>query len=895
MRKIFVREELPEIANMNIEILKTLGFSRKLCSSCGSPFWTLDSDRKTCGDTDCDGYSFIGEKVARRSYNNNEMRSLFLDYFKKDHTFMEPYPVVPRWREDVLLVNASIYDFQPHVTSGMVKPPANPIVMSQPCVRMVDVDLVGETGRHLTSFEMMCHDSFNSPKESVYWIDGTVERSYNFLEDALGVEPELITYKENPWSGGGNGGEAVEVFAKGLEVATLVFMDMKLDPSGPTEIDGEHYSKMGMQIVDTGYGLERLSWLTYGTPTIYDFLYPDIIRQITETAGVDPINDEIMEKVTNLSSKTGIFGVKELAKSLHENDSRYSVDQLIGEIRHAKAIYTIADHTRSALFMLSNHVIPSNVKVGYLARILIRRSLRNLSVLGVDNIVEEIMEQHSRNFSGILKNVPWDFVHQAVTEEAAKYDTALTRGESIVSRIIGKSGTISTQDALKLYDSHGLDPETISRIAEKHGTEIRIPSNFQEQIVQLHNKGDSDRKAKEQFPEIETRPLYYDDTGILDFTAIVLYSKNKKVILNQTAFYPEGGGQPCDFGFLQFGKKKVEVKYVEKKGKTIIHHLSEDIPERTRVSGHVEAYRRRRLMLHHSATHLLLAVTREILGEHVWQAGAQKGVEESRIDVTHFSKLTPEEIEKIEKRCLEYIMEGRTITVRNMDWYKAVDKYGFTLFQGGTPLDSKLRVVEIDRVDAEGCGGTHMKNTNQLGFIKIIRADSVQEGIQRLIFCAGDAAMSYTQKLYGSMRSIQSTLGTDVENTHDAFEKVYRENIDQAKHLEAMRKEKVNALVSGAETFSKSGIAIRLVQADLDQEEFNLITKIVAQVKDESTIIASVSEDKHLYAVVDPSGKIFERLDKISKDLDFHTRNKFIYRFSTAKDAKSLINFILNV
>lgn len=887
-------EEILVIVTMETKILKSLGFVSKTCSSCGSIFWTLDSKRSTCGDADCEGYSFIGETLANRSYNNNEMRSLFIDYFKKDHTFLEPYPVVPRWREDVLLVNASIYDFQPHVTSGIVKPPANPIVMSQPCVRMVDVDLVGETGRHLTSFEMMCHDSFNSAKESIYWIDGTIERSYNFLSDALGVEPELITYKEKPWSGGGNGGEAVEVFVRGLEVATLVFMDMKLDPSGPTEIDGERYSKMNMQIVDTGYGLERLSWMSYGTPTIYDFLYPDIIKRITDSAKVDPINLEIMEKVTNLSSKTGIFGVNELAKNLYEKDTKYSIDQLTDEIRHAKAIYTIADHTRSTLFMLSNHVIPSNVKVGYLARILIRRALRNLSVLGMDNILVELMEQHARNFSGILKDVPWDFIRQAVSEESVKYDTALSKGESIVSRIIEKSGSISTQDALKLYDSHGLDPETVSRIAEKHGTTLKIPANFQEQVVKLHSQESRDRKSKEVFPEIETRPLYYDDTGILDFSAIVLYSGNKKVILNQTAFYPEGGGQPCDLGYLEIGSKKIKVNYVEKRGKTIIHHVSEDIPERTRLSGHVDVFRRRRLMLHHSATHLLLAVSREILGEHVWQAGAQKGVEESRIDITHFSKLTPAEIEKIERRCLEYITEGRSITVRNMDWYKAVEKFGFTLFQGGTPLDSKLRVVEIDGVDAEGCGGTHMKNTNQLGFIKIIRADSVQEGIQRLIFSAGEAAISYVQKLYGSMRQIQSTLGTDVDGAFDSFQKVYDQNIEQAKRLETMRKEKVNALISGAEVYSHGKISIRFIQAELDDDEYKLITKIAAQTKSSVTIIASSGGNKNKFVVMDPTGEILAKLDSLSEELVFEAKNKFIYIFSGAIQPKSLISSILD-
>lgn len=880
---------------MDIETLKSLGFVRKSCTSCGSAFWTLDSGRMTCGDTECDGYSFIGQKVTSKRYNNNEMRSLFVNFFKKDHTFLEPYPVVPRWREDVLLVNASIYDFQPHVTSGYVKPPANPIVMSQPCIRMIDVDLVGETGRHLTSFEMMCHDSFNTPKESVYWIDGTVERSYNFFTRGMGITPEYLTYKEKPWSGGGNGGEAVEVFARGLEVATLVFMNMKIDPAGSVEIDGDHYSRMGMEIVDTGYGLERSSWLSYGTPTIYDFLYPQVIRNVVESSGVEPVDQDLMAHVTNLSSKTGIFGVNELAKSLHESEGvHHGIEELKSEIRRAKAIYTVADHTRSILFMLSNYVIPSNVKVGYLARILLRRTLRNLSVLGSDNIIMDLLEIHAKNFSAILKDPPWNFIRQSIEEESGKYEAALGRGESIVSRIIEKSGTVTLQDAVKLYDSHGLDPETVSRIAEKHGALLKVPANFQEEIVKLHDQGNGRKKEGETYPELETRPLYYDDTSILDFTAIVLYSSDKKVILNQTAFYPEGGGQPCDQGYLDLGSRKVKVTYVQKKGKTIIHHVSENIPEKTRLSGHVEPYRRRRLMLHHSATHLLLAVSREILGDHVWQAGAQKGVEESRIDITHFSKLTASEIEKIEKRCLDYIQEGRSITVRNIDWFKAVDKYGFTLFQGGTPLDSKLRVVEIEGVDAEGCGGTHMKNTNQLGFIKIIRADAVQEGIQRLIFCAGDAAIGYVQKLYTSFRQIQSSLGSDLDGTLSSFQKIYNENIEQGKKLEFLRKEKVNGLLSGASKFTSGGNTVALIQSVLDDQELKLITKIAATDRGEALVIAALLDGGYRYTVVDPAGNSLGRVDALAGKIEMLTSNKIMRVFTTRMEPGNLINFILN-
>ncbi len=189
-------------------------------------------------------YSFIGNPAGKKSMNVNMVRESFLGFFSDTHKIIKPYPIVPRWREDVLLVNASIYDFQPHVTSGLVKPPGNPLVMSQPCIRMDDVDSVGFTGRHLTSFEMLCHDSFNYSGNHVYWKNETVSYCFNFFTRAIGIDGKLISFKEKPWSGGGNAGAALEVFVKGLELATLVFMDLKVDPEGQFDVDGEKYSKM---------------------------------------------------------------------------------------------------------------------------------------------------------------------------------------------------------------------------------------------------------------------------------------------------------------------------------------------------------------------------------------------------------------------------------------------------------------------------------------------------------------------------------------------------------------------------------------------------------------------------------------------------------------------------
>jgi alanyl-tRNA synthetase len=882
---------------MEIQFLSSLNFERRKCAKCGGYFWTVQKDRVTCGDTACDGYSFIGKRLTNRRYDHNEIRDLFINFFKEDHTFLKPYPVVPRWREDVLLVNASIYDFQPHVTSGIVKPPANPIVMSQPSIRMLDIDLVGETGRHLTSFEMMCHDSFNSSKNKVYWIDGTVSRSFEFLTKAMGVEPVLITYKENPWSGGGNGGEALEVFVGGLEVATLVFMDMKEDPEGEVEIEGLKYSKMDMQIVDTGYGLERLSWLSYGTSTIYDPLYPEIIRFLLDKCHLEDIDSRLMNRITEIHIIEPGISANDLPARILENaphlNEKYTKEDLARKAREAKAIYTIADHTRSILFMLADYVIPSNVKVGYLARILIRRTLRNLSIIGGKDLIIPVIEIQRRNFRTILPDVPWDFIVKAVNEEAAKYETALSNGEAVISRYLSKSSIISEKDVAYLYDSHGLDPETIERIAESKGGRAIIPKDFHKLILSMHEKVIT-KTGKVSIGDFETRMLYYDDTRLMDFTGLVLYSRNGLLVLNQTAFYPEGGGQPCDLGYIEFGPRKIQVSYVERKGHTVIHHVSEDLPEKARVKGHVDASRRRSLMVHHSATHLLLATARAVLGDHVWQAGAQKGVDESRIDITHFSKLTDKEIVEIEQRCLQQITDGRKIIVRNIDWYKALDQYGFRLFQGGVPLDSKLRVVEIQDLDAEGCGGTHLDNISEIGLIKIIRSESIQEGIQRIIFAAGQAALRYVEKIYFASRTVMNQLGTDPDNMEAAFMMERARSVELKKDIDSLRKRYVNSYVEKSELHQGNKVIVRLITGDPDEEETKLLGKIAASNRGEIMLLRTVLGNFAKYIMFNPSGNALELSKSLEPSVSEIQGNKFMATFKSDLDSNKLIRVILD-
>lgn len=815
---------------LELDFFKENGFTRKQCRNCGHYFWTTDDARETCGDPPCDEYSFIHNTPVRRQYTLDEMRDAFISFFSDTHTFMKPYPVVPRWRDDVLLVNASIYDFQPHVTSGIVPPPANPIVMSQPSIRMTDVDLVGSTGRHLTTFEMMCHDAFNYGDKEIYWMEGTISYCNSFLTEELGVSQDFITYKEKPWSGGGNGGNAVEVLILGLEVATLVFMDKELDPDGETVIDGLRYSPMGMKVVDTGYGLERLTWLSRGSPTVYEAIYPEILQHILARSSSRIINEEILEMVVQNfargEGKTENEILRASFKKAAEMNPDLSEQEFIEEFHAMKSAFIIADHARTLLLLFSDFVIPSNIKAGYIVRLLIRRTLRNMEAISFKGSIKELIAMHWESLRNIITNYPEGFIDLMLEEETRKYSETLEKGRGIVERILEKKSGLGREQLITLYDSYGLHPEFVASIVmEKTGKELEIPDDFHAQVISIHEEGEKQKKYKEQFPVINTRPLYYDDVKISDFNAIVLHSGKDYIITNQTAFYPEGGGQPTDLGTFTYKGKEIEVKKVERYGDTIVHWINGTIPKGSRIMGHIDTFRRKRLMAHHSATHLILGVLKQILGPHVWQFGVQKGVETSRIDVTHYGRITEEDVRRIEQRCLDYVREGRNIRVKNMDWNRAIEKYGFTVFQGGVPLSGKLRIVEIEGVDVEGCGGTHLSSTSELGIVKIISVESIQEGIQRITFVAADAALAYIQKMDSSMKSVQSMIGSDQEQLAGRIQALVRENIQLNKEKDAFLKKAVNSAIDSATIMEYKWGEAAILWVELDTEGMKLLTK----------------------------------------------------------------------
>ncbi|TMT85130.1 alanine--tRNA ligase [Haloterrigena sp. H1] len=829
-----------------LEYFEEEGFERKECPKCGAHFWTRDHDRETCGEPPCEEYGFIDNSGFADEYSLEEMRETFLSYFEDhEHERIEPYPVAAnRWRDDVLLTQASIYDFQPLVTSGETPPPANPLTVSQPCIRMQDIDNVGKTGRHTMAFEMMAHHAFNTREDvdedeyayhgEVYWKDRTVELCDGFF-DSLGVDLEEVIYIEDPWVGGGNAGPAIEVIYRGVELATLVFMSLEQDSDGEYEMkDGNRYSPMDTYIVDTGYGLERWTWVSQGTPTVYEAVYPDMIAFLKENAGLEHTDEEeeLIYRAAKLAGHMDIDEAEDMETARGEIAAELDVDpaELEDLMEPLEDIYAIADHCRTLAYMLGDGIVPSNVGTGYLARMVLRRTKRLCNTAGVDAPLDELVDMQAER----LEYENRDTIRDIVRTEVEKYRETLERGgrrvETMAEEYADKGEPIPTEELIELYDSHGLQPDMVEEIAADAGAEVDVPDDFYSLVAKRHDTpeavAETDEGEDERFEDLpETEKLYYDDQQRTQFEAVVLdvfeREEGYDVVLDQTMFYPEGGGQPADAGTLSTDDTTVEVEDVQIEDGVILHRTDENPGKGELVNGQIDGGRRRQLMRHHTATHIVIHATRQVLGEHIRQAGAQKGVESSRIDVRHYDRISRDDIKRIENRANEIVMDNTTVTQEWPDRHDAEAEHGFDLYQGGIPPGEQIRLIHVDE-DTQACGGTHVARTGDIGAIKILSTERVQDGVERITFAAGEAAIEATQEKEDALYEAAEILDVSPEAVPDTAERFFEEWKDRGKQIEDLKEQLAEARAGGGGSGEEVDVGdatavIDRIDADMDE------------------------------------------------------------------------------
>ncbi len=778
-----------------LPFFKEEGFVRKHCPRCGEWFWTQNEKQETCGEAgsdECGCYTFLGQPPTKKKFTLPEMREAFLSFFEKNgHTRINPYPVVARWRKDIYLTHASIIDFQPYVTEGIAPPPANPLVISQPSIRLTDISNTGPTfGRHLTIFEMGGAHAFNYTDKEVYWKDDTVRFHQRFATEVLGIPSEEVIYKEGVWVGGGNAGPDVECIVRGLEVGTLVFMQYK--------VVGDDFIELPIRTVDTGYGIDRFTWISQGVPSLFEAIYGDLLNKVLSMAGITNIDNHFLAKVAKYS------GLVSVDKRANRMVARKRVSELTGiDLATLEKVlvpienaWAVTDHTKTLSFILSEGVVPSNIQEGYLARLLFRRVYRLMRTLNMEpaklyDIIEMQANYWAKDFPHI-KEMQNEILEMLKVEEE-KFKDTLQRGEGMIKRIAAdlksKGNKKLPEDMLaELYDSQGLPPEIVKQAAEKEGVDVQVPENFYALVAKRHMQAskpieEEEKRVEENLEKTsETLPatdqLYYKDVYMKEFDAKVQKVINDSyVVLDRTCFYPEGGGQPCDQGWLTVGSAKFEVVEVQKIGKTIVHKLTGTAPfkEGTNVHGILNWDRRFSLMKAHTVTHLINGAARRVLGEHVWQSGTQKGLETSRLDISHYCRLSQEETHKIENLANQAIASNMKIETNWLPRNEAEARYGFRLYQGGAVPGKDIRVVKTGDWDVEACAGTHLGSTSEVGFVKIVYTERVQDGVERLGYAVGLKALEAWQKQEKMLSNVSEIFNAPLDKLDKTAEKTQKE------------------------------------------------------------------------------------------------------------------------
>ena len=737
----------------DLKFFKEKGFERKQCKSCGRNFWTVDHSRKTCADSTCVGYEFIGQKTTKLEYV--ETWKEIENYFTKHgHTSIKRYPTVSRWRDDLYFTNASIIDFQPYVVNGEIEPPANPLIIPQTSIRFGDVNNVGVTGRHYTCFVMFGQHAFNKKNKLFYWKEEAIKYDYEYVLKVLGIKEKDLVFQEDVWMGGGSFGPCIEYCSKGVELGNIVFMQYK-------DMGNGKFRELDTKVIDMGAGLERLAWFTNGSPTSYELTFGKAIQDMKKQTGIK-VDEKMFSDYAKLS---GILDseIKDYEKQKTLITKKIGADKkFFSELEKLQALYAIADHLKNILYTTNDGMLPSNSGGGYNLRMILRRVFAFNKEFGFGLDYGKIIENHALHLTELDSEISLGVrtAIEIVQEEEKKYNSSKINAEKKLSAVIEKTKKekkeLSSNELMTLYESDGIAPETVKEIAAKKGIQVIIPANFYQMIAK------EDEIEKEKTREIridfeKTFPLYYEDRYMQEFQAKVSGKMDDYLILDKTAFYPEGGGQVGDIGEIN----GIKVLDTQQQHGVIMHEMEKINKFKTgmTVIGKIDWKRRHNIMKHHTAAHVLNAAAREVLGNHIWQGGSKKEENKAHLDLTHFKRITSEEIKKIEFNANRIIQENVEVENFEMERDKAEQKFGFRLYQGGAVPEKKLRILNVKGYDVEACGGTHIKNTGEIGLFKIIKREGIKDGIERITYSVGLNAIKLIQEKEQIIKETAELLG----------------------------------------------------------------------------------------------------------------------------------------
>mgnify|MGYP001850555671 FL=1 len=748
----------------------------------------------------------------------NEIRKLYLDYFKNkhQHTVVESSSLVPD-NPTVLLTTAGMLQFLP-IFLGIVKSPYDPAraTSCQKCARAggkdSDIENVGRTPRHHTFFEMLGNFSFGDyyKKEIIPWawefvtevlkldkdrlwitIFETDDEAYEIWR-SVGVPAERIKRKgkkDNFWGppgASGSCGPCSEIHYdlgeqykcdnpncgidtcecdRWVEIWNLVFTELYQDEEG-------NQSPLESKNVDTGMGLERITMVCQGVASTFE---TDLLR---------PIMDKVCEMSAvpyKKSEKTDI------------------------------SLRIITDHARCVSFLISDGVIPGNEGRSYVLRMILRRALRHGKILGMElpflyKLVDVVVENYGEAYPDLVKNKAK--IIDTIKKEEERFAKTLDRGYKMLDEFISAKKDIDGESAFKLYDTYGFPFELTKEIAEENGLQVDeagYKSAMQEQkdrakaaTAKISVTGDIKyAKVEEQVGSTEFVG-YNENECDAKILATVEGDGYVDIVLDKTPFYAECGGQVGDSGYIENDNLKAEVLTTFKVNKLFVHRsklLNGEITIGENVRAKIDLARREEIRLHHSSAHLLQAALTKVLGNEVKQAGSQVEENRMRFDFTFSRAMTPAEISKTEDIVNEWIAEGLDVTTQEMDIEQAKLTGAVALF--GEKYEDVVRVVSMgiggNCISKEFCAGTHARNTRDLRMFKIVSEGAIAAGTRRIEVVVSKAAFEYMNERVKEMDKLSQMFKVHSEEVIERVEKLQEENKELQKELTQAKEESARA------------------------------------------------------------------------------------------------------
>lgn len=794
-------------------------------------------------------------------YGVNQLRKMFLEFFEsKGHLAMKSFSLVPHNDKSLLLINSGMAPLKPYFT-GQEIPPRRRVTTCQKCIRTGDIENVGKTARHGTFFEMLGNFSFGD-----YFKNEAIEWSWEFLTEVVGLDPDRLypsIYEEDE--------EAFEIWNKKMGIpAERIFRFGKADnfwehgsgPCGPcseiyydrgekygcgspdctvgcecdrymeiwnnvfTQFDNDghgHYSELEQKNIDTGMGLERLASVVQDVDSIFDV---DTLKAL---------RDHICR----------------LADTEYGKDAQADI-----------SIRVITDHTRSVTFMISDGIMPSNEGRGYVLRRLLRRACRHGRLLGIEGsfipeLAQTVIEGSKDGYPELEEKK--DFILKVIAKEEDQFNKTIDQGLGILAEMTAKmeaeqTTTLSGADAFKLYDTYGFPIDLTKEILEEKGMQVDEEGFHASMEVQRKtaraargetNYMGADVTVYESIdPSITSTFVGYENlawkspitvlTSDTEIVEALSDGQRGTVFAEETPFYATSGGQEADTGIIRTAEGEFKVEDTVKLLGGKIGHVGVVIKGMIKTGDQaelcVDAEKRALSARNHSATHLLQKALRTVLGTHVEQAGSSVNEDRLRFDFSHFSAMTAEELQKVEEIVNEQIVAGLPVKVENMPIEEARKTGAQALF--GEKYGDVVRVVNMGDYSIEFCGGTHVKNTNEIMAFKILSESGVAAGVRRIEALTSKGLIRYYDNLEKKLNEAAKVLKATPDNLAEKIAHLTAENKSLHSEVESLKSKLAQDAMGDVMDQVQEIKGVKLLAAEVDGVDMNGLRDLGDQLKE---------------------------------------------------------------